>query len=94
MSEPMTDYIKREDAVSKFTAPDEMHIVVLNEDSAISLINSIPSADVAPVRHGKWISEKYCRPTCSVCGEDVMSDGEEYCYTPYCPNCGAEMEII
>ena len=58
------------------------------------LENSIESADVQPVRRGKWICTNnyeilaygtlhYSR--CSVCGEESLEEGS------FCPNCGAEM---
>lgn len=57
------------------------------------LVYSVPSADVAPVWHGKWIHpteyglnlpEHYC----SECGTWEYSDTE----SKYCPNCGAKMD--
>ena len=74
-------------------APQEFH---LSEDNEIADFNfeldgwrnnlmEIESADVAPVRHGRWdldMSDAWC----SVCGE--YSEGEY----PYCPNCGARMD--
>ena len=59
-----------------------------------------PTADVEPVRHGKWgiklsfWGEKYSE--CSYCGYDI-SDNDvpkhimKYDYK-YCPNCGAKMD--
>lgn len=56
-------------------------------------IKQLPTADVAPVRHGRWeiiksngLSE-LCR--CSACGEN----DRHACYTtlPYCCHCGAKM---
>ena len=49
---------------------------------------SIPSADVAPVRHGRWIAshDEFC--TCSICKYPVYVDWNQ---TNYCPNCGAKM---
>lgn len=64
-----------------------------------SAINSVPNADVAPVRHGRWedsIDEWFGTDvyTCSKCRESyVLVEG-----TPkenlwhYCPNCGAKMD--
>lgn len=64
------------------------------------VINSVPSADVVEVRHGKWSEENpdYLDGdsvyVCSVCGETwTLIEG-----TPldnnmhYCPNCGAKMD--
>lgn len=52
-------------------------------------------ADVAPVRHGRWLDGK-----CTVCGweePDVGTwdgyDAEAWIETPYCPNCGAIMDL-
>ena len=59
-------------------------------------ILKIPVADVAPVRHGRWLGwgksgtptyENY--GTCSVCGEDAEIYTE---HRNYCPNCGAKMD--
>lgn len=51
-------------------------------------INSIPAADVAPVRHGRWI-ELSRASKCSECGFETGK------YEPprrYCPECGALMD--
>lgn len=47
------------------------------------LLQNLPSADVAPVVHGKWID---C--ICSHCGYEVFPWNCNY----YCPNCGARMD--
>ena len=80
----MTDYIKREDAM------DGMH----NVDDA-KHIRALPSADVAPVRHGRWIYQmddlypEESTMKCSVCGDFIFIRGES---DNYCPNCGAKMD--
>ena len=63
-------------------------------------LGSIPAADVAPVRHGKWKPVKYnahcsCGKSygtyhflCSACNHIAYS--QPYGLT-YCPNCGALM---
>lgn len=52
----------------------------------------IPSADVAPVRHGHWIFDDFDGDgydyQCSYCGTYSKKDGK------YCDNCGAIMEGI
>lgn len=62
-------------------------------------VDAIPSADVAPVRHGRWIepprlyygAKQY---ECSLCYSDTFwnkhSITEKY---PHCPNCGAKMDL-
>lgn len=61
-------------------------------DEIIDALENIPSADVAPVVHGRWISflggdhimpERYYR--CSSCGR-VESRRQPYCH------CGAKMD--
>ena len=51
-------------------------------------ILKIPVADVAPVRHGKWLHRKNGVAYCSECEIDAVEDGTEYC-----PNCGAIMDL-
>ena len=88
----MSDYIEREvvlqtiESCAGWSRPLE---------SAYEEIQDMPAADVAPVRHGRWI-------------KPVPGDGENYCsvchaeqpwfywygyYEPdYCPSCGARMD--
>ena len=58
-------------------------------------LRDVPSADVTPVRHGRWIHDGFDTPHgvdwmhCSECGKR-----DKYCpaaLTNYCPNCGARM---
>lgn len=61
----------------------------------LRLVNEMPTADVAPVRHGRW-SGNYC----TVCGLSwdanmcLNADDDGY-FDPmpnYCPNCGARCD--
>lgn len=73
----------------------------INPDDVDFGVDKMPAADVAPVRHGRWI-EKTIRLEDGYIGEVF----EETCYccsncnhetwdkTPYCPNCGALMREI
>jgi len=66
---------------------------------ALTILDSIPAADVRPVVRGKWIDRDddyygWNMWACSACGEEfVLTEG-----TPdmndyhFCPNCGAKME--
>ena len=47
----------------------------------------IPAADVAEVRHGRWLEEDGIQ-ICSECGEE--HEWEDY-RAPYCDTCGAKM---
>ena len=56
-------------------------------------IGKTQTADVVPVRHGRWIEqEKYTFGTmydCSICGNRILDNGHSW---NYCPNCGAKMD--
>lgn len=63
------------------------------------VLNSIPAADVQPVRHGRYIGEYdgyadgnpvYDMWYCSECGCYFEEWDEKPTYN-YCPNCGARM---
>lgn len=52
-------------------------------------IETLPTADVAPVVHGRWIAthDEFC--SCSLCKYPVYVAWGQ---TNYCPNCGAKMD--
>ena len=58
-------------------------------DRAQRAILDAPAADVAPVRHGRWIAshDEFC--ACSICKYPVYAVWNQ---TNYCPNCGAKMD--
>ena len=65
--------------------------------TAAEFLNNIPdAADVAPVRHGRWVlDEKRYVVYCSECSEPVsyypnIRDVREENH--YCPNCGCLMK--
>lgn len=59
---------------------------VLAYGHCFGIVDSVPAADVEPVRHGRWID---CSNgwMCSECEQDNTYD------KPYCPNCGAKMDL-
>jgi hypothetical protein len=84
----MSDYIKREDAYSTLT-DFYHHKREIQHESLRYALNYVPSADVAPVRHGHWEvidAEEPRRYGCSECKR--LSWHREN----YCPNCGAKMD--
>lgn len=90
----MSDYIKREDALK---AVDDIVCDADDAERTCDRIIDLPSADVAPVRHGRWAldtahtEEIYAHPVkCSVCGQTEVLGYETL--TPYCPHCGAKMD--
>ena len=87
------EYIERETAVAWFM-PYAHAGESIDADVVISDIKGMKAADVALVRHGRWLDGK-----CTVCGweePDVCTwlgyDSEAWIETPYCPNCGAIMD--
>ena len=100
----MAEYISKEallkvlrgSAVGKYPASFYMGLF-----AAASEVEKISAADVAPVRHGRWISLTECANAgvyCSVCNKKVYK--EDYAWSNkrikmrsnYCPNCGARMD--
>ena len=60
-------------------------------DEAVTRVENFPAADVAPVRHGKWLYGDYydIGDVCSECDWDSKMTHPSY---RYCPNCGARMD--
>ena len=91
----MDEYIKRIDA--NYAVTDAIWHGKRSLHDVASAINSVPSADVAPVRHGRWEKQRGIY-SCSECGMtcpyDVQADVIEYWACNYCPNCGAKMDAI
>lgn len=100
----MAEYIEREALYEKAywhgEHPDVSNPFPDGVDAIdIKDVDAIPAADVAPVRHGRWIepSRLYYgakQYECSLCYSDTFwkkhNITEKY---PHCPNCGATMEL-
>ena len=100
----MDEYIKREEAIkiAESYKPQNGSSFCRNRGIADYIaedISMIPYADVAPVRHGRWICIRkgYEEYECSVChgmdsncsdyyADHVVTEQE------YCPFCGAKMD--
>ncbi|MGN1090081.1 MAG: hypothetical protein ACI4Q6_06725, partial [Huintestinicola sp.] len=59
--------------------------------SICSALQAIPAADVAPVKHGRWISEDSKIFKCSECDYGFEHEGYMQFFN-FCPNCGAKMD--
>ena len=90
----MAEYIEREYAVDAVLdvycdTPD----IDLSCEKFEAAILKIQAADVAPVRHGRWIAIKvpneWDKGQCSECRSIFNSS---VWGTNYCPNCGAVMD--
>lgn len=53
------------------------------------------NGEIAPVVHAKWENNKDEYPECTNCGYMPMFDPsiDDIYYSPYCPNCGAKMDL-
>ena len=88
----MAEYIEREAAIRALLkdAPEQ---VGYSRENAADCIRYMDAADVAPVRHGRWV-KRGCKWQCTHCKVLMSIDG-----TPkenllnYCPNCGALMNL-
>ena len=67
----------------------------------IDRIESVPAADVAEMKHGKWIEVQKENiwndivPVleCSACGKYTVGTRGIMTKSNYCPNCGAKMDL-
>lgn len=92
----MKEYIEKAVAVKKFEnyrrdceEENDERAAQIFED-CVSELMAISAADVAEVRHGRWVRDKWPSGThkliCSECGE---WSGKK---SRYCPSCGARMD--
>ena len=83
----MDGYIEKGAAIAAIMSePPDAHYPHWYADK----VKSIPAADVAPVRHGRWGSNGILDSmlsACSVCGFGCGAYSFQYC-----PNCGAMMD--
>lgn len=93
----MAEYIERE-ATKKALAYSGLVPKFMADNRCVTdkVIDEIPAADVAPVRHGRWdyYEESLCiraHARCSVCNRPRY---EHYVFNNflYCPSCGAKMD--
>lgn len=91
----MDNYFKASDILDKAIGTDAYFQIK-------SILLGTKTADVAPVRHGRWIEDERTYPgpglknnLCSACGEvagawkEGLEPGRKWAY---CPNCGARMD--
>ena len=81
------EYIKREDAIEAFDPRQRRDWYT---PWIVETLKDLPSADVAPIRHGRWINTDrygFSVMECSECGAQTGTLN-----FPYCFNCGARMD--
>ena len=92
----MAEYIERENAIAWFM-PYVHAGESIDADVVISDIKGMKAADVAPVRHARWVDNH-----CTACGMMPMGDEMwKHCdfepprfewFMDYCPSCGCRMD--
>ena len=89
----MAEYIEREAAYEDFEKCNSEN-PKWTPSRVKTLMTRQKAADVAPVRHGKWIEqEKYTfgvMYACSICDNLILDNGHSW---NYCPNCGCKMDL-
>ena len=113
----MAEYIKREAAiaaltefcyeqtVSKYLSVDDCLVARGAIERAIKVLESLPAADVAPVKRGRWEEADWFEPDCHSFGTirtpkaALRCSNCKHCFKKellwkdnYCPNCGARMD--
>lgn len=72
---------------------DSQKILYLLAAKVLREVSDAPSADVAPVVHGRWAhlgGDEWC---CSVCGFVITTEGSwDKPTKKYCEDCGAKMD--
>lgn len=94
----MSEYISR-NYLRKMAMFEAEYTMETKKDASVVLrmIDDAPTADVAPVIHGRWIDaplygNKNC--VCSECGRliSIKASWRGEIMQKYCPNCGARMD--
>ena len=90
----MDEYIKREEAIkiAESYRPQHGSSICRNRGIADYIaedISMIPSADVAPVRHGRWERTSEGAALCTACNRKM--NPSQYGYA-FCSLCGAKMD--
>ena len=90
----MTDeYIRKQDAVD--VASEDGKKIPTVVIRIMHDIKALPAADVAPVRHSRWIKTED-GAECENCGREAVYQivDDHWEYEPWCPHCGAKMDGV
>lgn len=87
----MSRYIDAESLIDHLY--EEEFTIVCPIDEVSGVINNEPTADVQPVRSGRWIV-KSNGSYCSECNKRAITDFlyDAFWQPKYCPNCGSYNE--
>lgn len=78
----MDEYIEREALRDALYDADAITM------NGVKILNQFPAADVATVRHGRWLCVDTDTEQFFLCNRCKK---KEYWESNYCPNCGADM---
>lgn len=85
----MVEYIEKENLI-KYIDSAVLWSAVTDRFQVLAEIKAFEKADVAPVKHGKWIhNDDWWEFICTVCHKGI-GDVQRY---NYCPRCGAKMSF-
>lgn len=92
--ETILNYIG-EQTVSKYPSSELCRASRMGAEGAMNELDYAPTADVAEVRHGKWVHTDYAmhwlgKDECSACTYHTF-DRDDLSHFNFCPNCGAIM---
>lgn len=101
----MAEFIELETAVKAFNnfdagRADSPPFTLLTPEEFAEYLYELPTADVAPVVHGRWIMRggKFRCSVCDAkanwveCGGSCFSHEYEQVKSPWCHSCGAKMD--
>lgn len=92
----MTEYIEKEAAIDAVHGEFDECLVwdtsgLETANVVENILDTIPPADVRPVKHGKWIEKQdkdgKTYGVCSCCGYKQYAG-----HLKYCPECGGKMD--
>ena len=86
----MNEYIKKEDIEQKIR--DGLNNLVLGHDAieVLGMIYEMPTDDVAPVRHGRWLPQVVLGKKAWDCSECKTLGSPHW---KWCPACGCKMDL-
>lgn len=101
----MSDYIDRQaviDVLAEMQGLCTSKAALIQNSKIWQQIKDMPSAEVEPVKHGRWINDNHQR-RCSICARPIIPINkivihgeviwENNSPVNYCPYCGAKMDL-